>query len=86
MTQQIINEDTYQTADNEEILVATQYQLMWWGFKKHKPAMISGVVLFLFYILFPLAEFMGIGDPAQVRTQFHYIRPWIVSCQYIIVK
>ena len=37
--------------------------------------MISGAILFIFYILFPIAEFVGIGDPAQVRTQFHYIRP-----------
>ena len=75
MTQQVTEENTNQSDDNEEILIATQYQLMWWGFKKHKPAMISGVVLLIFYILFPIAEFMGIGDPAQVRTQFHYIRP-----------
>ena len=52
MTQQVINEDTSQSGDSEEILVATQYQLMWWGFKKHKPAMISGAVLFIFYVLF----------------------------------
>ena len=75
MTQQVTNENTSENLDNEEVLIATQYQLMWWGFKKHKPAMISGVILIIFYIMFPLAEFIGIGDPAQVRTQFHYIRP-----------
>ena len=58
MTQQVTEENTNQSDDNEEILIATQYQLMWWGFKKHKPAMISGVVLLIFYILFPIAEFM----------------------------
>ena len=26
----------------ERIFVATQWQLMWWKFRKHKPAMIGG--------------------------------------------
>ena len=32
MTQQVTEENTNQSDDNEEILIATQYQLMWWGF------------------------------------------------------
>lgn len=38
-------------------------------------AMYSGVILLIFYILFPLAEFVGIGDPAELNTDYHYLRP-----------
>ena len=61
--------------EEEEISVASQWRLMWWRFKKHKPAMVSGVILGLFYLLFPLAEFMGPGDPAEISAPYHLLRP-----------
>ena len=36
--------------EDEELLVASQYRLMWWRFKRHKPAMISSLILLAFYI------------------------------------
>ena len=62
-------------SEEEELNVASQWRLMWWRFRKHKMAMYSGVILLIFYILFPLAEFVGIGDPAQLNTDYHYLRP-----------
>jgi len=35
----------------ERISVATQWQLMWWRFKKHKLAMASSVIVILFYLV-----------------------------------
>jgi len=64
-----------QLNEEEELNVASQYRLMWWRFRKHKMAMYSGVILLIFYILFPLAEFVGIGDPATLNTDYHYLRP-----------
>jgi peptide/nickel transport system permease protein len=61
--------------EEEEINVASQWRLMWWRFRRHKPAMVATGMLLFFYVLFPFAEFLGIGDPAQIRTQFHYLRP-----------
>ncbi len=61
--------------EKEEFSVASQWRLMWWRFRRHKPAMVATVMLLFFYAIFPLAEFLGMGDPELVRTQFHYIRP-----------
>ena len=64
-----------QVNEEEELSVASQWRLMWWRFRKHKMAMYSAVILVIFYILFPLAEFVGIGDPAKLDTDYHYLRP-----------
>ena len=61
--------------DEEEFTVATQWQLMWWRFRKHKPAVFSGVLLAVFYLMFPLAEFLGTGDPARISEGYHLLRP-----------
>ena len=59
----------------EEFSVASQWRLMWWRFRKHKIALVAGVILAIFYTTFPLAEFLGIGDPAKNATKLSYLRP-----------
>ncbi|MDP6050587.1 MAG: ABC transporter permease, partial [SAR202 cluster bacterium] len=44
---------------DEEFSVASQWRLMWWRFRRHKLALIAGVILALFYASFPLSEFIG---------------------------
>ena len=61
--------------DEEEVLVASQWRLMWWRFRRHKPAIISGLILACFYTVFPLAEFLGTGDPALSAQEYHLLRP-----------
>ena len=61
--------------EEEEFSVASQWRLMWWRFRRHKPAMVSAVVLAFFYMIFPTAEFLGVGDPAKTATAFHFLRP-----------
>ena len=38
------------TGAEERVSVATQWQLMWWRFRKHRLAMIGAVVVMLFYL------------------------------------
>ena len=59
----------------EELTVATQWQLMWWRFRKRKPAVVSGVILAIFYLLFPFAEFLGSGEPYKISEQYHLLGP-----------
>jgi peptide/nickel transport system permease protein len=35
----------------DSISIATQRQLIWWRFRKHKLAMASGVVILFFYLV-----------------------------------
>jgi peptide/nickel transport system permease protein len=37
------------SAAEERVSVASQWQLMWWRFRKHKLALVAGVVVLLFY-------------------------------------
>ena len=77
MAEQVITatEDVF---EEEEFSIASQWQLMWWRFRKHKPAIVSAIILGIFYLLFPLAEFLGTGDPAQISEPYHYLRPQVI--------
>jgi len=50
-------------AADERVYVASQWQLMWWRFRKHKPAMIAGVVMLGFYVIALLAPFFATTEP-----------------------
>ena len=64
-----------QASEEEEVLVASQWRLMWWRFKKHRLAIVAAGVLGVFYLLFPGAEFVGMGDPGRNSAKFHLLRP-----------
>ena len=61
--------------ESEDIFVASQWQLMWWRFKRHRPAIASSVILLIFYAVALVAEFMGTGDPSRVTDKVHLLRP-----------
>jgi peptide/nickel transport system permease protein len=49
--------------DEERISVASQWQLVWWRFRKHKIAMASAVVVALFYVVVIFADAFAYADP-----------------------
>ncbi len=51
--------------EDEKIFLASQWQLMWWKFRRHKLAMVSMVVLALLYIMVLFCEFIAPYDPWQ---------------------
>jgi peptide/nickel transport system permease protein len=53
---------------------ATQYQLMWWRFKRHKLAMLGSVLLSFFFILIAFAEFFAVVD-IQTRDSDYVFGP-----------
>jgi len=59
----------------ERISVATQWQLMWWRFKKHRLAMISTVIVFLFYLVVVFADFLAYSDPLASEAQRSLLPP-----------
>jgi peptide/nickel transport system permease protein len=50
-------------AADERVYVASQWQLMWWKFRRHKVAMVSGVIIILLYIVALIPEFLAPFDP-----------------------
>ena len=49
--------------DEERISVASQGQLMWWRFRKHKVAMASAAVVAAFYLVVLFADVLAYADP-----------------------
>lgn len=64
------------TADVEATaFVASPWQLMWWKFRKHKLAMIGGVVTILIYLIALFVEFLSPLDPNLVSATYTYAPP-----------
>ncbi len=66
---------TLDKAEDEKIFVATQWQLMWWKFRKHKMAMVSAVVILLLYMVALFSEFVGPYDPEQFFPKYKLAPP-----------
>ena len=47
------------TPEQEAIYLASQRQLIWWKFKRHKLAVVSGIFLALMYLMTVFAEFLA---------------------------
>jgi peptide/nickel transport system permease protein len=61
--------------DVDRVSVATQWQLVWWRFRKHKLALVSAGVLFVFYTVVLLADFLAYADPLASEAQRGLIAP-----------
>ena len=63
------------TEGAENIYVAPQWKLMWWKFRKHKLALISGIVLILLYLVALLADFVAPYNPEAFFQQYTLAPP-----------
>ncbi len=63
------------TEIEERISVATQWQLMWWRFRKHRVAMVSTVVVLLFYLVVVFADFLAYSNPLASEAQRSLLPP-----------
>ena len=59
----------------QRIAVATQWQLMWWRFRKHKLALGGTLVLVAFYAVALFADFFAYADPQESEAQRSLIAP-----------
>lgn len=64
------NNDTQQQYE-----IASQWQLMWWKFKKHRIAMVAGVCLIFLYLLAIFCEFIAPTVPLQRYTDYKEAPP-----------
>lgn len=64
-----------ESARAEQIYVAPQWKLMWWKFRKHRMAMVSGVVLIVFYLAAIFCEFVAPYDPESFSTRYTLAPP-----------
>ena len=61
--------------DEQRIFVASQWQLMWWRFRKHKVAVASALVVIGFYLVVLGADFLAYADPNASEAQRSLMPP-----------
>lgn len=59
----------------ERIYIATQWQLMWWRFRKHKLAVASAIILAGLYLIVIFAEFFAYADPYKSEAERSLLPP-----------
>jgi peptide/nickel transport system permease protein len=63
------------TSTEERFAQATQLQLTWWRFRRHKLAVASLIVVGLFYLVVVFADFLAVADPHATDARRSFIPP-----------
>ncbi len=58
-----------------QLYQASQWQLIWWRFRKHRVAVFSGGVLAFLYFIALFAEFIAPYDPASFSPLYAFVPP-----------
>src|SRR5262245_19449753 len=66
---------TASPAAESRVSVASQWQLMWWKFRKHKLAVAGGVLVILIYLVALFAEFLAPFDTEMFSATYTYAPP-----------
>jgi len=64
------------TSDKEaQVFVAPQWKLVWWKFRKHKIALVSGIIVILIYLIALLADFIAPFSTSKTDAKYLYAPP-----------
>ncbi|MEO4040675.1 ABC transporter permease [Hoeflea sp. CAU 1731] len=63
------------TPEQEKYFFASQRQLIWWKFKKHRVAYWSALVLLFFYVVIAFAEFIAPYELTRRHQEYIYAPP-----------
>ncbi len=82
------------TDAGERLYVASQWQLMWWRFRKHHLAMAAGIVVVCFYLAAIFADFLATTDPElsdakrslMPPQRLHWFDSWSLQPHVYAVK
>jgi peptide/nickel transport system permease protein len=64
--------------DAGRVAVASQWQLVWWAFRRHRLAMAGLIVTIGFYIIALVPGFFAINDPSRQNARFAFHPPQVV--------
>jgi peptide/nickel transport system permease protein len=65
--------------EDERLTVASQWQLIWWRFRKHKVAVFCGIVLIVFYLVAIFAEFVAPYNPDEINGRYKLVQPTLIT-------
>lgn len=61
--------------NEEKYFTASQWQLIWWKFRKHRLAILGGLIVALFYLVALICEIIAPYHPQQRHPDFVYCPP-----------
>ena len=59
----------------ERVAAASQWKLMWWNFRRHRLAMLGGIIVLLLYIVALVPDFLATTDPGRQNARAVYHPP-----------
>ncbi len=65
--------------EEDVVSVASQWQLMWWRFRKHKAALIATTIVILFYLVAIFAPFLASSNPSESNVPMAYLPPQTIK-------
>lgn len=63
---------------DDQRVIASQWLLIWWKFRKHRLALLGGIVTFLIYFVAIFADFFAPLPPEQYSTDHTYAPPQVL--------
>ncbi len=76
---EVLTPDLTQNAPPGEVetrvYVASPWKLTWWRFRKHKVALVSGIIVILIYLVVLFAEFLAPFLPNAFNSKFTFAPP-----------
>jgi peptide/nickel transport system permease protein len=63
------------TLVNKQVAIASQWQLMWRKFRRHRLAMAGGIVIIAFYLVVIFADFLAYSNPDASEAQRGLLSP-----------
>jgi len=73
--EELVEQEKLETTVEEKIYLASQWQLIWWRFRRHKLAIISGIILIIIYLFAIFCEFLSPYDPNKYDIRYTYAPP-----------
>jgi peptide/nickel transport system permease protein len=70
-----LEDESASSLAEERVAVATQWQLMWWRFRKHRLAMAGSILIVFFYLCVIGADFLAYADPTASEAQRSLLPP-----------
>src|SRR5919108_733244 len=61
------------TKAEDRVSVASNWQLVWWRFRKNKLAVFSSILLMLFYVVVLVPDFFATQDPEATEAGLAFI-------------
>lgn len=74
MSEEVVVQPKLSVAE-DRIAVATQWQLMWWRFRRHKLAILGTVVILLLYLVVIFADFLAYSIPTTSDSSLGLMPP-----------